>query len=86
MSDLLAAPVPTPATPAPTSTDGGDNDGTDSDNKGSVDGETGNLDEDFEFPSVENKLRTFDASLYCLHISRTEISKYLCSTYKCCQI
>ena len=66
MSDLLAAPVPTPATPASTSTDGGGNDGTDSDNKGSVDGETGNLDEDFEFPSVENKLRTFD----CLPISK----------------
>ena len=66
MSDLLAAPVPTPATPAPAPTDGGGNDGTDSDNKGSVDDESGNLDEDFEFPSVENKLRTFD----CLPISK----------------
>jgi hypothetical protein len=36
VSDLLAVPVPTPATPALIPTDGGGNDGTDSDNKGSV--------------------------------------------------
>ena len=53
-------PARTPSIPAPTAAATTTNDTADSDH-GSIDDETGDQDEFFEFPSVENKLNTFDS-------------------------